>query len=158
MEGVKPSVWGISQVPAVCLDAAGIRKPMHCRHCVGRWLTAALACRMGQLFKPKAMDYIHRAIVQAIADAKAEAAPCKQPPREELPQDLVEMLTGYKQVRDSPGEMAPGYKHVCRTVHGKAAPGYKHVCRTLHGGAAAGFKQVCQTVHGVRALGYKQLC
>ena len=53
---------------------------------------------MAQLFKPKAMDYIHRAIVQAIADAKAEAAPCKQPPREELPQDLVEMLTGYKQV------------------------------------------------------------
>ena len=58
-----------------------------------------LACRMAQMFKPKAMDYIHRAIVQAIADAKAEAAPCKQPPREELPQDLIEMLTGYKQVR-----------------------------------------------------------
>lgn len=46
------------------------------------------------------MDYIHRALVQAIVDAKAEAVvPCKQPPRGELPQDLVELLTGYKQVR-----------------------------------------------------------
>lgn len=44
------------------------------------------------------MDYIHRAIVQAIADAKAEVVPCKEPPKEELPQDVVELLSGYKQV------------------------------------------------------------
>ena len=79
----------------------------------GKRLRVALACRMGQLFQPKARDYVHRAIVQAIADAKAEAAPCKQPPREELPQDLVEMLTGYKQVRDPSRRNAhPHYKQV----------------------------------------------
>ena len=44
------------------------------------------------------MDDIQQAIVQALADAKAEAAPCKQPPQEEQPQDLVEMLTGHKKV------------------------------------------------------------
>ncbi len=73
--------------------------PVYSRHCDGQNLTGVLVCRMGQLSTPKAEEYIHRAIVQAIADAKAEVAPCKQPPREELPQDLVEMLSGYKQVR-----------------------------------------------------------
>ena len=43
-------------------------------------------------------EYVHRDIVQAILDAKAKAVPCSKPLQQELPQDLVEMLTGVKQV------------------------------------------------------------
>ena len=58
-----------------------------------------LPSRLGHLFEPKARDYVHRAIVQAIVDAKAEAAgPCRSSQPKETPQDLIEMLTGYKQV------------------------------------------------------------
>ena len=66
--------------------------------------------RMGHLFEPKAKDYVHRAIVQAIMDAKVEAAgPCSSPQPKETPQDLIEMLTGYKQVPQifpGPGQLS----------------------------------------------------
>ena len=104
--------WGYSASARAGLDAGRARTPGCSKRGHGRPLTADLACRMAQLFRPKAMDYIHRAIVQAIVDAKAEAVPCTPPPREELPQDLVQLLTGYKQVREGPAsESLPTVRH-----------------------------------------------
>ena len=79
-------------------------------------LMGLLPGRMGHLFEPKARDYVHRAIVQAIVDAKAEAAgPCTSPAPKETPQDLIEMLTGYKQVSQVFPAMDSCHVNACLT-------------------------------------------